>query len=246
MHIKVNWFVRFVAKVARIDLDRYACEDKKDKKDKKRGRVDFNKAMTIPLLPPDLKKIIADQTDLAERITGVNQPDMGGPFTQAGQWNETTFIAGTVGGAKEDDTVLVAPNDLELLENIHWPITAGPGQKAVAQARENALEEINRQYAIPKELWDKFRTEEQMGKYYREQLEEYILANAQSAAPPRTTAKEYAEVVHRALQRMSGVETPPRLQFSPTQDKLIISPPPPDLEDDLGVDGCEIPEEMMD
>jgi hypothetical protein len=240
MRIKVNWFVRFVAKVARVDLDSYACEDKKDKK---RGSVDFSKVMAQPLLPPrlqsDLKRIIEEQAELAEKITGVNQPHTGRSLTQAGQWNETTFTVGT------------AEDPQELLENIYWPVTKGngPGEVTVdplSQAREDALEEINRQYAIPKELWDKFRTEEQMGKYYREQLEEYILANAQSDAPPRTTAKEYAEVVYRALQRMSGVETPPRLQFSPTQDKLIISPPPPDLEDDLGVDGCEIPEEMFD
>ena len=241
MKIKVTWFVRILFKLA----------GKEEELNKMAESYEEMGVKKMGLMPPDLGKAIRDSEHVnqlllnnAGKITGVNSPKMGGEYPAPALWNNETVL--TVNDIRE----LEKQEQLQV-ENIYWPVSKGngPGEVTVdplSQAREGALEEINRQYAIPKELWDKFRTEEQMGKYYRDQLEQYVLDNAQAAAPPNTSAKRYADVVEEALRRMGNVETPPRIHFSHAQDKLVISPSPPDLENDLGVDGCEIPEDMLD
>lgn len=213
MRIKVNWFVRLVAKLARVDLEKIAVPEEPEQEPN-------TVTVTVSGIGSPLeyyRKHPEEAQDIVERATGVNSPLMGRTIPQAAQGNEVAFVAGPM---EYDDMV--------------------------AQGRNAALEEINRQYAIPQELWDNFRTEEQMGNYYREQLEDYVLKQAQGYAPPGVSAREYTAVAEEALRRMSNVETPPRIHWSHEKDRLVISPPRPDISAYLDGDNCEIPEEMFD
>lgn len=177
------------------------------------------------LMPSDLKQILRDEAGLYHEVT--NEQD------------STTI------------TIPVShPPTPGMLENIYWPVGTGPGDVTVTpgdsvELKQAKLDAVNKKYRISQELWDKFRTEEERGAFYMEQLQQYILDYESANAPPGVSAKEYADVVERAIRHMSHEETPPRVHYSYAQDKLVISPSGPDLVADLGVEEVEIPEDML-